>query len=307
MIDPQNPDYTYTPVSPNRPVSFYQPGGDGGKPAISIITPAFNTGPIFEETITCVRRQSFQNYEWIIVDDGSTDPQFLSRLAALEAQDARVRVIRQENRGPGVARNRGVQEAHTEYIFWIDSDDLVELTFVEKCLWALVSNPQYSFCNSHGVGFGDRTYLWPKGFERGAEFLQENQASLHVVVRRAAHQEIGGYDETICHGHEDWDYWLNMADKGHWGYTIPEYLVWYRWRPSSRVRETHYLFDPVRHGKFRAFLHRKYPNLLDGNFPNLQRQGPMPFEAVCDELPFRNPIGKPSGQKRLLMLVPWLT
>lgn len=305
MIDPQNPDYASTPISPDRPPGFYRPGGGSGGPQVSIITPAFNTGPVFQETVTCIRRQSFQNYEWIIVDDGSTDPQFLSRLAELEAQDARVRVIHQENRGPGAARNRAVQEACADYICQLDSDDLIEPTFIEKCLWALISNPQYSFCNSYAVGFGDRAYLWPMGFERGAEFLQENRVSPHAVIRRAAHIETGGYDETIRHGHEDWDYWLNLAEKGHWGYTIPEYLLWYRWRANSRVWET--LADPARHNAFRVFLRRKHAALTERTFPNPQPHYSMPFERVCDELILQNPLGKPVGRKRILMILPWMT
>ena len=306
MIDPCSPRYECTPISPHRPPGFYQQACETvAPPAVSIVTPVFNTGAVFEETIACIRGQSLQNCEWIIVDDGSTDPEFLCRLATLEKEDQRVRVIHQENLGPGAARNRGVDQACADYIFQIDSDDLVEPTFVEKCLWALVSNPQYSFCNSYAVGFGDRTYLWPLGFESGRKFLHENQVSPHAVIRRAAHLETGGYDDTIRHGHEDWDYWLNMADKSHWGYTIPEYLIWYRWRADSRIWET--LSDPARHDAFRQSLHRKYHDLLKRPFPIPQPYYPVPLESVCDELPFHNPLRKPVHSKRLLMLLPWLT
>jgi glycosyltransferase involved in cell wall biosynthesis len=305
MINPTEPDYTNTPASDRRPLYDYVGASGDERPAVSIITPAFNTGSIFEETVTCVSRQSIQNYEWIIVDDGSTDAEFVSRLARLEAEDQRVRVIRQENRGPGAARNRAVREARADYICQLDSDDLIEPTFVEKCLWALTSNPQYSFCNSYGVGFGDKTYLWPLGFELGEQFLQENHVSPHAVIRRSAHLEAGGYDESIRHGHEDWDYWLNMADKGHWGYTIPEYLLWYRRRANSRIWET--VSDPARHDAFRDYLQHKYKALLDGRFPEPRPLVHMAFETIQDELPFQNPLRKPADKRRLLMLVPWLT
>lgn len=306
MINPAAPDYLNTPVHPLRPgYNYKQAAGSSLQPAATIVTPFYNPGPVFAETIQAVLQQSCQNFEWIIVNDGSSDPASLSMLAELERQEARVRVIHQENRGPGAARNRAVQEARADYICQLDSDDLIEPTFIEKCLWALISNPQYSFCNSYAVGFGDRTYLWPVGFERGAEFLQENRVSPHAVIRRAAHIETGGYDETIRHGHEDWDYWLNLAEKGHWGYTIPEYLLWYRWRANSRVWET--LADPARHNTFRAFLRHKHATLTERIFPNPQPHYSMPFERVCDELPLQNPLGKSVGRKRILMILPWMT
>jgi len=305
VIDPRQPDYCSTPVAVNRPHFSYFRSDQEGSCALGIITFCYNAGPLFEETIHCILHQSFQNFEWVIVDDGSTDIAFVERLVRLESEDSRVRVIRQENHGPAAARKRAVREAKADYIFQIDSGDLVEPTFAEKCLWALVSNPQYSFCNSYAVVFGDRAYLWPIGFQRGREFYGENWVAPHAVIRRAAHLAVGGYDETIHHGHKDWDYWFNMADKGHWGYTIPEYLIWYRWRANSHTRET--TSGYARHKAFRALLHHKYPNLLDGSFPNSQPQDPMPFETICDELPFRNPISKPPGQKRLLMLVPRLS
>ena len=66
-------------------------------PLVSIITPYYNAGKYFEQTFHCVMNQTFPWFEWIIVDDGSTDVEATSKLAKLAAEDGRIKVIRQEN------------------------------------------------------------------------------------------------------------------------------------------------------------------------------------------------------------------
>jgi glycosyltransferase involved in cell wall biosynthesis/GT2 family glycosyltransferase len=305
MICPAAPDYLNTPVHPLRPgYSYKQAAGLSLQPAVTVVTPFHNPGPVFAETVQAVLQQSCQNFEWIIVNDGSSDPDSLSMLAELERQEARVRVIHQPSQGPAAARNRAVQSARADYVFQIDSDDLVEPTFVEKCLWALESYPEFSFCNAHSIGFAEQTYLWPRGFEIGPGFLQENQVPPLAVIRKSAHLAAGGYDESIRCGHEDWDYWLNLAAHGYWGYTIPEYLVWYRRRTASSVDETQ--SDLEKHNKFRDFLHRKYAALLNGQFPGPQPQPHLPYATVSTTQPYQNFIAKPGHITRILMLLPWL-
>jgi glycosyltransferase involved in cell wall biosynthesis len=305
MINPAAPDYYNTPAHPLRPkYSYKQPANLALRPGVTIITPLYNPEPVFEETVQCILQQSFQNFEWIIVDDGSTDPNSPSRLAALAQQEPRVQVIHQPNQGPAAARNRAVQAARTEYICQIDTDDLFEPTFVEKCLWALEAHPDLSFCNTYSIGFDQQTYLWPRGCEIGPGLFVENSITYASVIRKAAHLTTGGYDESIRHGHEDWDYWLNFVSHGYWGYSIPEYLFWYRRRTGSRIDQTQ--ADPDKEQAFRDFLQQKYPSLVNGRFPKLSAQPQVPYAAVPVNQPLQNPIAKPSNIRRILMLVPWL-
>ena len=92
---------------------------------ISIITPVYNVAKYIEQCIESVRQQSFQDWEWILVDDGSTDDSLaiLNRYAAL---DKRLQVIHQKNQGPAAARNAALHRAVGDYITFLDADDWVE-------------------------------------------------------------------------------------------------------------------------------------------------------------------------------------
>ena len=309
MIDPDRPDYTNTPISPQRPHYSYHPAADSPEPGVvSVVIPCYNPPlPLFQQTIQSVRRSSFQNFSMVVVNDGSTDPDFLRALDELRSAEPRLVVIDQENRGLPAARNVGVAHNRAPYFLQIDADDLIEPTFMEKCLWALESYRRFSFCNSFSIGFEARTYLWDRGFEEKETFLAENQVVPVALIRRTAHLEIGGYDEEIREGLEDWDYWLKMAASGLWGMTIPEYLIWYRRRQQPYYWENR--DDRASMARFRSRLKEKYPVLFrlpSGGFPQIEKPWPGPFEDISDDLPFANRLSKPEGTSRLLLLLPRL-
>ena len=238
MIDPERPDYSNSPVASTRPTFDYRlASSSSGAPVVSVLTPFFNTDQVFLETAESLLRQSFQEFEWIIVDDGSTDESALTRLRALAARDGRIRVVTQVNAGPAAARNAAARHASGRYLCLLDSDDMLEPTFIEKCIWFLESNPEFAFCNAWTVNFGDETFLWTIGFERGSAHLVANSGPPIAVVRKSAFDDAGGFDEAIRLGHEDWDFWLALAKAGHWGHTLPEYLAWYRKRSTGRFHQ----------------------------------------------------------------------
>ena len=111
MIDPRQPDFSSTPLSPSRAKFRYAPGGAGDTPSVSVITPFYNTSPVFHETARAVLGQSLQNIEWIIINDASTSEESLAMLAEYRQSDRRIRVIDlPSNAGPGSARNAGSRD-----------------------------------------------------------------------------------------------------------------------------------------------------------------------------------------------------
>ena len=97
-------------------------------PFFSVVIPLYNKQNYIEETLESVFNQTFENFEIIIVNDGSTD----NSAKVLESiEDKRIRVINQENAGVSVARNNGIKEAKTEYICFLDADDLWQPEFLE--------------------------------------------------------------------------------------------------------------------------------------------------------------------------------
>lgn len=270
---------------------------------VSIITPYYNTEEFFVETVISLKNQSLQNWEWVIVDDGSTDEKSVERLASVAASDGRVKVIRQTNAGPSAARNMAYSNTKGRYVCLLDSDDMVEPTYLEKASWFLDSNPEFAFCNSYSVVFGEQEYLWTTGFERGKAHLQANSGPPISVIRRSAYADCGGFDETIRFGHEDWDFWLAMAKAGHWGYTIPEFLQWYRKRGNGRFEQI------MRSGnvndEFERMMHRKYAG-LDKNFPEPSRRHPQPYEAIETSTLVTNPLAANPSGRRIMFIIPWM-
>lgn len=304
MIDPDRPDYTNTPAASERPRFGYHPAG-GAAPCLSIVTPFFNTGREFHETAASVLRQSLQQWEWIIVNDGSTDPSSLGVLEGYRAVDARVRVIdHAANRGPGAARNTGYAHATAPLVLQLDSDNLLEPTAAEKWCWYMETHPAAAFVKGYTVGFGEQEYLWNRGFHDGALFLRENLVDATAVVRRSTHAAAGGYDEDIRGGLEDWNFWLRCASLGQWGGTVPEYLDWFRRRAAHSDRWPDW-DRGSRERRFRARLRDQFPTLWSGRFPDLRADGGTTGGALAQSWPFENVLEKTS--RRILLVTPWLS
>lgn len=303
MIDPCQPDYTNTPASDCRPAYGYAPRDLAAPPLVTIMTPFYNTGTVFHETARSVFRQSWQQWEWVIINDASQDPAALAILDEYRHRDPRIRVIdNAQNLGVSATRNVGFANARAEYVYQLDDDDLIEPTALEKLYWFLETHPEFSVANGWEVGFGALEYLWNVGFERGPEHLRCNSSTSRAMIRRGAHAAVGGHDTELRGGGEDWDFWLRLADHGQWGGTIPEYLDWYRRRDSHSDRWEN--FGPKKRS-FVASLRRKFPRLYDGGFPKIETPWHLPFERVRPPVRSVNPLVK--NTPRLLLIVPWIT
>lgn len=270
---------------------------------VSVITPYYNTEEFIVETFVALQAQSLQNWEWLIVDDGSTDQKAVECLADLSAKDDRIMVIRQANAGPAAARNTGFRHSKGRYICLLDHDDMLEPTYLEKCAWFLDSHSEFAFCNSYYVIFGQQERLGTAGYERGKQYLKANSAPPISVIRRSAYSDCGGFDESIRVLYEDWDFWLAMANAGHWGYTIPEYLEWYRKRGNGRFEET--LKSGHRLDEFAKVMQQKYSN-LEAHFPEPSLRDPQPYEAIEEHSVVCNPLAANSLGRRIMFIVPWM-
>lgn len=291
-----NPDYQNHPYSrkgnskkDNREYRI------GDNPEVSIITAYYNTGEVFWETFYTVVNQSFTNFEWLIVNDGSVKEDALKILSEVEKLDTRIRVIQNpQNIGLGSTRNNGVKNAKGSLLFFIDSDDLIEHTFLEKCVLCLRFNPHFSFVGSHTVGFGAKNYLWKHGFVHPMNFFIANYAVNCFVCRRSVFQKIDYI--SVKGGMEDWDFWLNAASHGMWGYSIPELLFWYRER-ENRIEEWPNILDE---GKARIFIEgfkEKYEHIIKEKVYELQ------LSSVIKELPFHNKGGREVAFKSDILFI----
>jgi glycosyltransferase involved in cell wall biosynthesis/GT2 family glycosyltransferase len=303
MFDHKSPNFALTPVAPERPRYNYAAEDETAWPLVSIVTPFFNTGEEFLATATSVLAQSLQQFEWIVIDDGSTDPRSKEMLAKVRASDRRISVIEQENKGCGAARNQGFRAARAQFVVPLDADDLLEPTALEKWMWYLATHPQAAFVNGFSIGFGRQQYVWQNGFHEGATFLTHNRVTPEAMIRRFVHGAVNGYDETKRGGLEDWDFWLRCASAGYWGVTLPEACVWYRRRDDHSDRWSDWTDDGLR--RFVNDAKQRHPELYRKGFdPNRPRPiGPKDSVTRLDASQGANKLAKRSS--RLLLVVPW--
>ena len=205
-------------------------------PLVSIITPYYNAGKYFEQTFNCVMNQTFPWFEWIIIDDGSTDVEATSKLAKLAAEDGRIKVIRQENGGQSAARNAGIRNSTTDIIVPLDADDLIAPPFLEELYFALQKNPQAAWAYTDSVGFGAQEYLWKQPFS-AVRMKEENILVCTAAIRKEWLEKVGGYEVGNRAYDEDWHLWLRLLAAGAEPIHLSGYLFWYR-RSSDGMQQS---------------------------------------------------------------------
>lgn len=297
------------PLAPAQSSYGYRPAGVG-RPAVSIITPYYNTGPLFMETIQSVLRQSLQQWEWVIVNDGSDDPAALRALLPLRSADDRIRVLDQPNRGPSAARNAAVAASGAPLLFFLDSDDLLAPTALEKLAWTLVSRPRSACASGWSVVFGHKNLTWPRGFDTRYAFLYNNTVTSQSMVRRSVFEQVGGFDEARRQGMEDYEFWMRCAAHGFWGHDVREYLNWARSKAPQDYTSYRWAFldDPRVVPAFRREMRARYPQLFREGPAPVQRGTPLldTHAIINTQLPFQNHLLRPAGQRRILLLLPWI-
>jgi glycosyltransferase involved in cell wall biosynthesis/GT2 family glycosyltransferase len=214
------------------------------QPLVTIVVPCFNQGRYLESAIVSVFEQTVGDWEIVIVDDGSDDS---VTLAVLDAIDwPRTRVLRQENRGLPAARNAGIAAARGSLVVPLDADDELAPEFLRTMSAALGAAPEAAYAHCHAVLFGDVEAVWVSRPFNPFLLLHENSVIGCVLLRRAAWQAVGGYDETMRSGNEDWELWVRLLEQG-WGQVqVTEPLFRYRKHGISMSVDTESQFEEGR-------------------------------------------------------------
>ena len=192
-----------------------------------MITPFYNSGAHFEQTYRCLINQTMEEYEWIIVNDGSTKAEDVKQLEELAAADVRIRVFHQENGGQSKAKNHGIRQAETDVIVFIDADDLVEPFYLEVLYQALQEHPDASWSYTDLVGFAGQEYVWCKRFSAG-RMTFNNILVNAAAFRKSAIDAVGGFTEAAKYYDEDWALYLKLLSEGMHPVHIPVIGFWYR-------------------------------------------------------------------------------
>jgi glycosyltransferase involved in cell wall biosynthesis len=203
-------------------------------PKVSVVVTCFNLGAYLDEAVESVLSQTLPECEILIVDDGSTDE--ATRRLLTDYRRPRTTVMRTDHRGLPAARNAGAASTSGTYLCMLDADDQLEPTMIEKSVAALDNDPSIAFVSHWLRTFGDEEQDWTPTQCDLPTLLDANTLNGAAVLRRSAFQAVGGFDESMRDGCEDWDFWISLLEHGFNGRILPEILFRYRRRPASMSR-----------------------------------------------------------------------
>lgn len=205
-------------------------------PKISVIIPVYNGEKTIQKTIESVFKQTWQNFELIVINDGSQDAT-LEVLSSI--QDPRLRLLSYSNAGVSSSRNRGITQATGEYISFLDADDLWTADKLEAQLQALEKHPEAAVA-----------YSWTDAIDEFDQFLHpDSRCTLsgnvypnlllatflsngsNAMIRKTAFQEVGIFDDSLKAA-EEWEMWIRLAAKYPF-VVVPKVQVLYRLSPHS--------------------------------------------------------------------------
>lgn len=197
-------------------------------PYFSVIIPVYNRAQLLERSLGSVLKQSFRDFEVIVVDDGSDD--HFSE-AITKFQDLRLKVIRlSQNHGVSFARNRAVEKSKGSFLAFLDSDDEWLAHKLQDQYDFFQLNPEMRWCHAEEIWIRNGKRVNPKNkHKKGGGDLYESSLKLCLIspsvvcLESSLFQEFGGFREDfeVC---EDYDLWLKITSKFPIGY-LSQHLI----------------------------------------------------------------------------------
>ena len=219
-------------------------------PDVSIVVPCYGRGDMLLECLRSIVAQEFQDWEAIVVDDGTPTTEVQDRVRRVS--DRRIRYIRHlRNLGPSAARNTGFKAARADVIVSVDSDDSLDPSFLRVTLAALDADPTTDGVFTDFQLFGDSDDVRYQRVRSLRELLLENWIpGSGTLQRKRIWERVGGYCERRDLTAEDWDFWIGASERGLKVQHIPGPLYRYRehrdsitaerWSSEYRLRELIY-------------------------------------------------------------------
>lgn len=204
------------------------------KPSLSVVIPCFKNTEYLSETVGSIARIGVKDLEVVLVDDGSPEP-LEPKFATLRTEFPQlvIRTLQQSNGGPAKGRNTGIANALSDWIITLDSDDLLESASIPALLKEREKNPTVDIVYGDFKCFGERENYcpaipWPK-----VTLARVNGLPYSALFRKALWEKVGGYDEVIPYGVEDWQFWIKSQHAGAKGHYVPTLTLHYRVREGS--------------------------------------------------------------------------
>ncbi len=201
---------------------------------LSIVVPCYNQAQYLDECLNSVLNQIFQNWECIIVNDESTDNTEDVALGWI-AKDFRFKYLKQKNGGLSNARNTGIKTAIGKYILPLDADDKISSNYTEEALKVFTKEPQTTlvYCESHYFGHIEKPWKLP-------DYNYKSLVLFNIIFCSSIYKteeffKVGGYDENLKNGREDWDFWLSLLNENSIVVKLPIVGFFYRQKESGSM------------------------------------------------------------------------
>lgn len=205
-------------------------------PILSIIIPFYNSESTLESTLGSVLSQDFQDWEAIIINDGSTDATEEIALRWVE-KDKRFIYFAKQNEGLGKTRNYGIERSNGIYILPLDSDNQLTKDFAKDAIAVFEKNHEIGVVYGDAEYFGEKTGLWKVGEFDFKKILACNYIDACAIYRKKLWAEVGGYDVNMPYqGNEDWDLWLAFGELNVKFYHLNKVTFRYYINKNSMIR-----------------------------------------------------------------------
>ena len=232
------------------------------KSNVTVIIPCYNDGDYIRQALDSILNQTLKAEKIIIIDDGS-DIKTRSILKNIQIEE--VEVIFQENQGVSNARNVGINLAQTDYILTLDADDYFEPTFIKKAVEVLDTNTEIGIVGclvkilkNNKI---EQEIKKPLG-GKIKNFLVKNNGVSGAIFRKKCWDAVGGYDENMINGYEDWEFWIAILKNNWLMHIIQEPLFVYRKKKKSRDRTAVSKFDY----ELKKYIFLKHKEVYEAHF-----------------------------------------
>lgn len=222
------------------------------KGRVSIIIPHYNQLDYLEQAISSAKAQTYEDIEIVVVDDASTqNPRSLMQRHVSTWCHI---VSHTNNLGLSAARNTGIQYASGEWILPLDADDMIDKRYVEKAV-----NANTDIVSSWLQYFGRYNATFrPEPHYDYQDFLVRNRINCCSMFRKEMWEKIGGYDQNMKLGFEDWEFWIRATKAGYKVVVLQEPLFLYRKKGYASMIDN----ALKKKSEIVAYMKTKHPDLI---------------------------------------------
>lgn len=237
---------------------------------VSVIIPCYNDGLFIAETIESVKQQSYNNWQCIIVNDGSADNtgEVVQRVTAA---DERFIYIETENNGPAAARNAGIEKASGFLILPLDADDIISANYIEKCVEIFAEDENVKLV--YGFEQHDLKSIKPPKPYIWETFLFTNMIHCCGMFKKEDWKNMGGYDINMRYGLEDWEFWISLIHKTGKVIRVDAVTLYVRTKPVSRTTR----MQSLQQAEMKQYIYKKHTKFYNDFF-----EDPVTLYTECN-------------------------